>query len=278
MAAGSRTAKLLIGAMLNHLPPSASTLHLLDVDGACGDIFAAARPDLNITAVTGDPATWHIEPDTFDAVVAYNRAGDGALMAAALAALRTGGRLIIVDAQGDPAADQVSALENTGFTRILVETGIECPLPVGMLMRGEKPHTTADTLARVQVAADLDADLLNWDTFNGRFIYVLVRQSPNKPVWKLTPDDVITWQAAALHTEKEAVMLAFSSLPKAVAFMQPAVLERLIRDVNKVAKFSRETAQTWSTQLALNLLPTALTDHRVTWIALDPQTAETPDE
>ena len=43
----------------------------------------------------------------------------------------------------------------------------------------------------------------------------------------------------------DPLLLAFSSLPNAVAFMQPAVIAGTIKDVNKVAKFSRATAQDW---------------------------------
>ncbi len=278
MAVETRTAKLLIGAMLKHLPPSASTLHIIDIDGAAGDILTAARADLHVTTVEGDPAAWIIEADSFDAVVAYNRAGDIRMMDTALRALRPGGRLIVVDANGEPAADQVGILENAGYTRILVETGIECPLPIGALIRGEKPHTTDDTLARVKVASDSDADLLDWDTYNGRYIYLLVQQTPHKPAWTMTPDDVIEWKAAALDSGRGMVMLAFSSLPKAVAFMQPAILNRLIAGVNKVAKFSRETAQTWITPLTINLTDSALTGKTLMWIDLDPATAEASDE
>jgi len=43
----------------------------------------------------------------------------------------------------DPSEAFVKTLEAADYTRILVEVGAECPLPVGALMRGEKPHTVA---------------------------------------------------------------------------------------------------------------------------------------
>ena len=51
-----------------------------------------------------------------------------------------------------------------------------------------------------------------------------------------------------------------------------------IKDVNKVARFSRETAQAWTLPVLLNA-DVALLDRRgVTLIDVDPKTAEAPDE
>ncbi len=58
--------------------------------------------------------------------------------------------------------------------------------------------------------------------------------------------------------------------------MQPAVIAGRIKDVNKVAKFSRATAQDWHVLInpALDLL-----DRReVVFVSIDPTLAETPDE
>ncbi len=276
--AGTRTARLLIQQMAKHLPPSASALRLLDVEGSAGAVLREDRPDLQVTVVHGDPSAWEIDADRFDAVVAYDRPRDQAFLAAALRALRPGGRLIMVEAAETDAAEQVKTLEGSGYTRILVETGIECPLPMGMLVRGEKPHTTDDTLARVKVASDNDPDLLNFDTYNGRYLFLLVRQTPNKPAWTLTPDDVIEWRVASLSDTQPPILLAFSSLPKAVSFMQPAVVEGVVKDVNKVAKFSRETAQAWDYRLLLNPTLDAIRGKSLSWLPIDPATAEVPDE
>ncbi|MDX2163233.1 MAG: hypothetical protein SF162_18085 [bacterium] len=279
MAVGSRTAKLLIEAMAKHLPPSASTLRLLDVGGAAGEVLKHVRADLEVVAVSDDPGQWPDGLVQFDAVVAYNRAHDPAFLAAVLNALRPGGRYIMVSLDEETAgAEQVTTLEQNGYTRILVEQGIECPLPIGTLVRGEKPHTTADTLQRVQVASALDADRLDWDTYNGRFVYLLIRQTPHKPAWNLTDADRLEWRAAAVEVEGGTLALAFSSLPKAVAFMQPAVLDGTVTDVNKVAKFSRETAQGWSFPLAINPTTETITGGAVVWLPVDPAAAEAPDE
>jgi len=265
---------MLITALAKHLPPSASTLHLLDIEGAAGDILKQDRADLVITAIQGDPASWSLEPHTFDAVAAYNPPPDECFLPVVLNALRPGGRLIMVTAEDQHGADHVKVLESAGYTRILIETGIECPLPLGTLMRGEKPHTTENTLERVKVASDKDADLLDWGTYNGRYLFLLIRQTPHKAVWQITPDDVIVWEAVTAG----GALIAFSSLPKAVAFMQPAVLSKLIIGVHKMTKFSRETGQTWALPILINPTPELLAGRPIGWHTVDPATAATPDE
>jgi len=243
-----------IEAMAQHLPPSASTLRLLDLIGSVG----AVRPDV---AVTGDGAA-----GGFDAVFADGAALNGDLLGMALRALRPGGRLIAVDTQGEPSAAWVKTLEQAGFTRVLVEE----LLPTGVLLRGERPHETADTLARVQSVAARDQGAVK-----GCYVYLLVRQTPNKPVWALRPGDPVEWQALAL-ADADGPLLAFSSLPNAVAFMQPAVLSGQIRDVNKLAKFSRESARDW--HLLINPSIDILQQHPVTLVPVDHARAEAPDE
>lgn len=46
--------------------------------------------------------------------------------------------------------------------------------------------------------------------------------------------------------------MAFTSLVKAVAFMQPAVLAGLIHDVNQMGKFRRETVEAWGRPVLVN--------------------------
>lgn len=270
----SRVARLLIEAMGKHLPPSAAVLRLLDVGGAVGAVLAEKRTDLEIHRVSADPDSWTIAPDSFDAVVAYDSLLDSRLLDSALSALRPGGRLIVMDARGEVSEVPVKTLESAGYTRILVEVGAECPLPTGVLMRGEKPHTTANTHERIQQVAEHDSNTLNLDDFRGKYVHLLVVQTPNKPVWAMGADERYQWRAAVV----DGALLAFSSLPKAVAFMQPAVVAGQIRGVNKVAKFSRATAQTWTQPVLLNPTLDALNDKTLAYIDIDPSTAEESDE
>lgn len=250
-----------VETLIKHLPPSASTLRLMDVGGNAGAALAERRADVSVSV--GMPA----ETDSVDAVVAYDAVVDDALLAALLDALRPGGRLIVIEPQEDADGTRVKWLEAAGYTRILVEE----LLPNGVLMRGEKPHTTDDTLARVQRVAALDSG-----EFRGRYVHLLVRQTPNKPVWALKPGETVTWQAVGIADGDAPRLLAFSSLPNAVAFMQPAVVAGTIRDVNKVAKFSRATARDW--KLLINPPLDALNGQEIVLVPLDPALAETPDE
>jgi SAM-dependent methyltransferase len=265
-----------VEVMLKHLPPSASELRLLDIGGMVGDKLAAVRNDLVVTVASLYIPHWTFPDDSVDAVVAYDVLLSDSLLAAVLKVMRPGGRLIVVHPANavDPA--YVQTLENAGYVRILVEPALYPPS--GVLIRGEKVHTTADTLERVEQVAARDSDTLDLEDYRGRYVHLLVQQTPNKPVWKLTPDEVITWHATTVERENQAYLLAFSSLPKAVSFMQAAVMGDFIRDVNKVAKFSKETAHTWTTPLLLNPTLESVQSNTVNHIAIDPQTAETPDE
>jgi hypothetical protein len=265
-----------IEAMAKHLPPSASELRLLDIGGAVGEKLAARRDDLFIEVASLYIPHWSYAANSVDAVVAYDVLLSADLLAAVLHVMRPGGRLIVVNPTNSVAETLVKILENAGYVRILVEPAL---YPArGVLIRGEKVHNTGDTLQRVEQVATRDADLLNLDDYRGRYVHLLVQQSPNKPIWKLAPDEYIEWYAAAIERNGETVLLAFSSLPKAVNFMQSAVLQDFIRDVNKVGKFSQETARTWTHLVLLNPTLESVQNYPVTQIAVDSQMAETSDE
>jgi len=259
---------LIIETMIKHLPPSASTLHLLDLNGATVELLRENRPDFAVTV--GDSG----EENAFDAVVVYGETPDDEALRGALRALRPGGRLIGIDPAGEPNSAQVRRLEAAGYTRILVEELAE----TGVLLRGEKPHVTDDTLARIQsVAARDQAD----SPLKGRYLHLLIRQIPNKPVWALKDGESVAWWAVALSDDEGEQLVAFSSLPNAVAFMQPAVISGGIKDVNKVAKFSQTAAQNWQRQnlrLLLNPPIEILNGRKVTFVPIDPDSAETSDE
>ncbi|MFN8562169.1 MAG: hypothetical protein U0703_11240 [Anaerolineae bacterium] len=82
--------------IIKHLPPSASTLHLLDVTGRVGDSIARQRADVDV--LVGVVAF----ENSVDAVVLYDAALDPDLLGFALLALRPGGRLIVVEPRGEP--------------------------------------------------------------------------------------------------------------------------------------------------------------------------------
>ena len=136
-------------------------------------------------------------------------------------------------------------------------------------------------LRALRVAADVTRtyaadtpDAQPFADYRGKYVYLLVTQTPNKPVWTLEAGEVIQWQAVTL----DGALLAFSSLPKAVGFMQPAVLAGRIHDVNKVGKFSVATARTWTQPVLLNPASDVLENGTVGRIEVDATTAEAPDE
>ena len=266
--------RLFLQTMLKHLPPSASTLRLIDVGGAAGETLRELHGDLDVVVVSG--AEWPVAENSADAVAAYSMELEDALLSQGLRVLRPGGRLIVVNPNHEPDKAYVDTLETAGYTRILVEALYGAR--VGVLIRGEKPHLTSDTLERVEQVARRDSGTNALAHFKGRYLHLLVRQKPNKPVWALASEDVITWEAVALDQNGAAVALAFSSLPNAVSFMQAAVLAGYIQDVNRVAKFSRQTAEGWPFSVLVNPAPGILQGQPLTTIQIDPTTAETPDE
>ena len=258
-----------VAAMVPHLPPSAAQLRLLALDDESGALLAELRPDIHLLRRD------RCQPDSVDAVAACDLPLTDDLLREALRLLRPGGRLIVVQPHGEVSAGQGELLSDNGFVRILVEPAID---GLGVLARGEKPHSTADTLARIQQVAGADADAQDLARFRGRYLHLLIQQRPNKPVWKLAADEEISWRAAAIAAPPQPILLAFSSLPKAVAFLQPAVLAGAIRDINKVGKFSRATARSQAWLLRLNPTLDSLADKSLVYVEVDPALAEAPDE
>lgn len=273
-AGGGRLTRMFLEAALRQLPPSSADLRLLDVDGRFGATLSETRADLVPLHAPPQPGEWAVEPDSVDAVAALDADLTPGFLGAALAALRPGGRLIVIQRSASPDESAVRALEAAGYVRILVEAAVECPLPTGALVRGEKPHTTTDTLQRIRQVAGQDADALSLADFRGRYLHLLVIQTPNKPVWAIRPDEPIQWQAATAG----GALLAFSSLPKAVAFMQEAVLSGALTGINKVGKFSRATAESWTTPVLLNPALGDAVGRGLGWHSIDPASAEAPDE
>ena len=278
---GLELARLMIEAMAKHLPPSASELCLLDINGETKDVLSDLRADLHITAVSGRVDLWgkrDIASDSVDAIIAYGYVINDAFLDRALDALRSGGRLIVVNPDGNVNPALGHRLEDRGYVRILVETAVESPLSAGVLIRGEKAHVTDDTLARIQGVASQDDTQQTLASFKGRYVHFLVKQTPNKPVWRLSEDDEIKWQAIAVQMDNGLALLGFSSLPRSVGFMQPAILAGKIKDVNKVGKFSRETVASWHDTIIVNADLDILDTYPLLLVDLDPNSAEAPDE
>lgn len=266
-----------IGVMAKHLPPSGSALRLLDVGGGAGETLARMRPDLVVQPISTNLPDADVTAEGFDAVAVYDQALSPTLLRAALRGLRPGGRLIALLPREMPDAAWVSLLESHGYTRILVEPALT-DAATGVLVRGEKPHTTSDTLERIRVASSQDDALTDLERYPGRFLYLLVRQTPNKPIWALREGERYSWDAVVILLDDTETMIAFSSLAKAVAFMQPAILAGHIRDINKVAKYSAATVRTWAIRVILNPADGYLANKSIRLRSIDPSQAEAADE
>ncbi|MCI0714214.1 MAG: hypothetical protein L0154_28925 [Chloroflexi bacterium] len=264
----------IIADMLKHLPPSKSQLRLLDISPQ--DVqtdITLNRPDIAFTRERSD----------VDAVFGYGVPSlKPVMLEMSLNALRPGGRMILYFPALDLSLDEVAAvLQEVGFARILTET-----LDDGILARGERPYAHGmTTAARVavgaqDVAVESEILVLSGDAIHdapGRYIHLLIKQTPNKPLWKLEPGETISWQAAAL--DHPLTVIGFTSLPKAVQLMQAAVMDGMIKDVSKIAKFSKATAAGWDFWVLLNPDLAAIKSRGVViMIDIDPDSAEAPDE
>jgi hypothetical protein len=113
----------------------------------------------------------------------------------------------------------------------------------------------AQTVALDEVSDGLqivDADGLI-SASRGKFVFLLVRQTPDKPAWDIQPGTQLRWQAAMVSDQGERpFLLAFTSLSKAVEFMQSAVMTGYLYGINKVAKFEKGVARHWSSDMLLN--------------------------
>lgn len=272
----SRLRRHYVAVMAKHLPPSSSTLRLLDLDGQSGPLLAQSRQDLQVCHIPAtDLAERGVTLAAFDAVLAYDIDLSASLLNSCLRALREGGRFIALQPQGAASESHWRSLQVQGYVRILVEPALD---ELGVLIRGEKPHGTDDTRARIQSVARADGDALDLAHFSGRYIHLLIQRHPNKPVWKLARGETIAWRAAAILRHSAPVLLGFSSLPKAVSFMQPAVLAGLITDINKVGKFSVERARALEWDIILNPALDSIRGQSLTFIDINPALAEAPDE
>lgn len=215
-----------------HLPPSAGQPRVLALDPATAVALAEAAEVV---------ATGEGQPP-FDAIAGRRLATAGELAGWA-AQLRPGGRLILA-AAAEPET-LLAALQAAGYIHCLVETAGDLAL-----YRGERPPGPGSTVDRAQQLASGTAS----EAAAPRFLYLLVTQTPNKPAWKLQPGERVEWHAATLVPApgQAPQLLAFTSLVKAVAFLQPAVLAGAFHGVTKVAKFPGTAAAEWPLAYRLN--------------------------
>ena len=288
-----------IESILKQLPPSNAELRLLDVSPKpIVHFMQKKRPDILPIRSIFTNNSIEAEDNSLDAIVGHNYLSTlekpTIFLSETWRTLRSGGRLILLD--DDPkkslfgkSRQKVTALETIadtltehGFARLLIEK-----LPSAILSRGEKPYSIEkNTLERIANSID---DKVNSRVFygedlrkiKGKFIHILIRQTPNKPVWE-NNNAPIYWEGVAIHPNNardEQIVLGFSSLPQAVQFMQQAVLENVLSGINKIGKFKKSIAAEWSFPIWLNPSTSNIQQgYDIRFIPINPKTAEAPDE
>jgi ubiquinone/menaquinone biosynthesis C-methylase UbiE len=265
--------------LLHELRPDTE---IIGLDFAASILQIAQRR--GITVAQAEATRLPLPESSVDAIIGhsvyYLIADRPAFLHDALRVLRPGGRLILLDPakRGFPFSilrhirtpkaalslilwqtfarlnqrftleEAAEELRDAGFARILAELRVE---GYGVLSRGEKPYPVRNTLERMQSTATRD-DPVSLLPERGRFVFVLVHQSPDKPAWALRHGEPIRWDAAMLETENQPVLLLFTALPKAVAFMQPAVTSGFLQNINKVGKFDKTMVAHWGVDLLVN--------------------------
>ena len=112
-------------------------------------------------------------------------------------------------------------------------------------------------------------------------MYLIIPQTTNKPLAKLRRGEAHTWYGAGILNNRderhEEILLVFSNLTRAVEFMQPAIVDGYMQEVNQIAKFAWDTVRGWPMPVILNPSDEILRTNAVVWMAIDPSKAETPD-
>ena len=230
--------------ILKHLPPSADLPRVCPLDDRSHRWCLALDRQRSI----------QIAKDTnVDATVA----SDIVHVQAAVKSLRPNGRAIFVIPNSDHIAteDIISALTISGLTRILTESVLDHSF---VLARGERPTDQERTTDRIAVIAQVEPtaiELLAPIDAARRFLHLhlLVMQQPPARGWDDVQPDT-TWEALSLQDthSRQTVLLAFTSLVKAVAFMQSAVLAGAIHGVNKMPRVAAERLISWPYALMIN--------------------------
>ncbi|MGH2522319.1 MAG: hypothetical protein ACRDH2_07435, partial [Anaerolineales bacterium] len=193
-----------------HLPPSATSPRVLALDEAAAAELPEGVEMIGPARLRFAPQALPLAPGQLDAIVGY-APPEGLDPLGRL--LRPGGRLILAH----PAKPEslLAALTAAGLIHCLVE-----PFGDFTLYRGERPPEGAP-VERIQALAAGP-----YVPFSSHFVFLLITQTPNKPAWKLAPDEKMEWRAVTLidPATHQPALLAFSSLVKAVAFMQAAIL------------------------------------------------------
>ena len=229
--------------ILKHLPPSAD----LPNGYACDE-----RSRCWVTALERQGHITLNERQAIDSVIA----SDMTFAVEAMMRLRPNGRAIFLLPNTAEAISEtlVETLASAGFVRILMEAVLDNTY---VLVRGERPTEYTSTINRMATIAQTVSNAIEplepkQAAEQYRFLYLLVQQHPPVRGWEQTAQT--TWRAKTVRdaATDRVVLLAFTSLPKAVAFMQPAVLAGAIQNVNKLPRYDMDQFLKWGLPLIVN--------------------------
>lgn len=220
-----------------HLPPSVDRVRICPLDAAARD-WAAALAAGHFVGV--------VDAGECDATLASRLESIEPLN------LRPGGRAIFLLSNEPRSLVELAAvLRQAGFTRILTEPVLDGAF---ILARGEPAsHTSLDRNAEV-AALGKAVIVVPAGGQLPRYLHLLVHQEPPKRGWEQIDPASITWDAITAHNRvtSQTVLIGFSSLVKAVAFMKPAVLAGAIPDINRLPRYRGETVSGWRVPILLN--------------------------
>jgi hypothetical protein len=227
----------IVEVIAKHLPPSADRVRICALD-APARAWAGALAAAHFVGV--------VDTGECDATLASR------LRSIAPVKLRPGGRAIFLLADERRSLSEVAAImQHAGFTRILTESVLDGAF---ILARGEP--IAAASPDRNAEAARLGEGLRVAQAGDPlpRYLHLLVHQEPPSRGWEQPDLQSVTWHAATVRdmAQDRSVLLGFSSLVKAVAFMKPAVLAGAIPDINRLPRYRGEQVAGWGMAVLLN--------------------------
>jgi len=241
--------------ILKHLPPSASIPNVQAGDERSRRWGMSLERQGHITLNADRP---------IDGVLA----SELSFAPKAASSLRPNGRAIfLVPNTADVSTEAVvQTLTAAGLVRILSESVLN---EAYLLARGERPTTQARTTDRIATIAQVAPNPIEVVEIEEavqqyRSLHLLVRQDPPARAWNEAQPN-LTWQALTVQDAwaDRVVLLAFTSLVKAVAFMQPAVIAGVIHNINKLPRYEMDQFLKWNLPLIVNSTFEALReDHR----------------
>lgn len=226
----------IVDVIARHLPPSADRIRLRPLDQT-----ARAWAD----ALSVRHFVVRVEAGECDAALACDLAPILGMR------LRPGGRAIfLLSGESRPLDALAAILQSAGFTRLLIEPVLDGAY---ILARGEP---ISDAMERDAELAASNVDLIAIAPGEPlpRYLFLLVHQEPPSRGWDQPDIALIAWDAVTLRERSSGrtVLLAFSSLVKAVAFMKPVALMGAMSNVNKMPRYRGETVAMWKTPVLLN--------------------------